>query len=90
MRAAVGDWLLVKSHTAEQHARRAQIIGVGPDGAPPYTVHWIDDDRPVLMFPDPDAEVITSERLAELDRLQARQIVNVQSSIRSRRDANRP
>jgi hypothetical protein len=74
MKAAVGDWLLVQSHRADVHARRAEIRSVGPDGAPPYTVRWADEDREAIVYPGPDAEIVSAQRLAELDRLQAEKI----------------
>lgn len=81
MKAAVGDWLLVRSHATNRPARRAEIVGVGRDGAPPYTVRWTDTDHEVIVFPGSDAEVVSIARLAELDRLQTERIVAAQSSI---------
>lgn len=81
MKAAMGDWLLVRSHTTDRPPRRAEILTVGPGGAPPYRVRWTDTDHEVIVFPGPDAEVVTAARLAELDRLQTARIVAVQSSI---------
>jgi len=79
MRAQVGDWLVVRSHTEGQHDRRAEIVGTRPDGAPPYTVRWTDDDREALVFPGPDAQVVTAAAHAAhvrgegalIDRVQA-------------------
>ena len=81
MKATVGDWLLVRSHTTDRPPRRAEIISVGAGGAPPYRVRWTDSDHEVMVFPGPDAEVVSPARLAELDRLQTERIVAVQSSI---------
>ncbi len=86
MKAAIGDWLRVNSHSADRHARQAQILAVGADGGPPYTVQWVDDDRTVIVYPGPDAEVVTAQRLAELDRLQTERISSVQSTIRAERE----
>jgi hypothetical protein len=85
MNAHVGDWLLAKSHSDDRHARRGKILAVGTDGAPPFTVRWVDDDREVIIFPGPDAEVVTTQRLEELDRIRARRISGVQSAIRTTR-----
>ena len=74
MKAAVGDWLLVKSHTTGRDARRAKILAVSADGAPPYTVRWTDADHDTMVFPGPDAEVVSAAQLAELDRAHARHI----------------
>lgn len=63
MRAQVGHWLIVHGHTPGHPDRRGQILGVGPAGAPPFTVRWTDDDRQSLVFPGPDAEILTAESL---------------------------
>ncbi|TAM87204.1 MAG: DUF1918 domain-containing protein [Jatrophihabitans sp.] len=81
MKAAIGDWLLVHSHVTGEPSRRAEIVGVGPDGSPPYRVRWTDRDHEVIVFPGPDAEIVQASRLAELDRQQTERIVAVQSSI---------
>ena len=81
MKAEVGDWLLVRSHASGRYARRAEILAVGRDGAPPYTVRWTDADRQSVVFPGPDAEILTVEQLADQDRAQARRIASVQSAI---------
>jgi hypothetical protein len=81
MKAAVGDWVLVRSHATDRPARRAEILGTGSDGRPPYTVRWTDTGHEVIFFPGPDAEIVSAERLVELDRLQTKRIVAVQSSI---------
>lgn len=70
MYAAVGDWLVVKSHREGGHACRAAILAVRAGGGPPYTVRWMDDDREALVFPGPDAEVISAEQQVEFDRAQ--------------------
>lgn len=85
MKANVGDWLLVNSRNDSVHARHAKILDVGPDGAPPYTVRWADTDHEAIVFPGPDAEVVTTQRLEELDRIRGQQITAVQSAIRTGR-----
>ncbi|WP_084008859.1 DUF1918 domain-containing protein [Planomonospora sphaerica] len=32
-----------------------------PDGTPPYVVRWVDDEHEGLVFPGPDARVVTKE-----------------------------
>lgn len=82
MHAEVGDWLVVQSRSDDRHARRAEIIEVQSDqGAPPYTVRWLDDGREALIFPGPDAHVVTAAEQAELDAAQAERVARVQSSI---------
>ena len=81
MRAQVGDWLVVHSHTEGQHDRRAEIVGTGPDGVPPYTVRWTDEDREALVFPGPDAQVVTAAEHAAHARSEAALIDRVQAGI---------
>jgi hypothetical protein len=81
MDAEVGDWLVVKSHREGGHARRAAILAVRAGGGTPYTVRWLDDGREALVFPGPDAEVISAKQQVELDRAQVQRITVVQSAI---------
>lgn len=81
MHAEVGDWLIVKSHTEGRQARRAAILAVHPGGVPPYTVRWTDDDREGLVFPGPDADVISGAQLAELNRAQDERNTRMQSAL---------
>jgi hypothetical protein len=62
MKAHVGDRLVIRGHKVGGHERAATIVEVrGPDGTPPYIVHWDDDphDQPQdhLFFPGSDADV---------------------------------
>jgi hypothetical protein len=60
MRANVGDRLVVEGHTAEAHRREGRVMEArGPDGGPPYVVKW-DDGHEGLVFPGPDAHVVSS------------------------------
>jgi Domain of unknown function (DUF1918) len=57
MRAVVGDELTVKGRRQGDEARHGTIIEVhGPDGAPPYLVHWR-DGRQTVLFPSSDTVV---------------------------------
>jgi hypothetical protein len=87
MRAAIGDWLVVKSPNEAHSARRAAILTVGKAGAPPYTVRWLDTGRTALYFPGPDAEVLSAERQAELDRERAERAARVQEHIAAHRSS---
>jgi hypothetical protein len=42
------------------------------DGQPPYRVRWISDDHVSVVFPGPDARVVTVEELAVMDREQTK------------------
>lgn len=67
MQAKVGDWLVVKGATAEQTDQRGLIVEVrSADGSPPYLVEWSTGHR-ALVFPGPDAVVVTSEQLSAAD-----------------------
>lgn len=68
MHANVGDWLLVRGHNSDQLDRRGQILAVNPQGEPPFTVRWSSDDHEGIVFPGSDAQVLTTEQLAEHDR----------------------
>ncbi len=81
MQAHSGDWLIMHSHTDGGHVRKAEIITTGADGAPPYTVRWIEDDRESVVFPGPDAQVLSAEEQAQIDRAEAKQIDKVQSAL---------
>ena len=60
MHAEIGDRLVVESAVAEAHRREAEIVGVrGPDGGPPYVVRW-SDGHEGLVFPGPDAHIVTA------------------------------
>ena len=83
MRAQTGDWLIVHSHTEGSHNRKAEILATHGDGEPPYTVRWLDEERETVVFPGPDAEIVSAARLAEMDRTQTGLITRVQGSIGS-------
>jgi hypothetical protein len=82
MKANIGDWLLVNSRSDSTHARRAKILDVGRDGEAPYTVRWVDTDHDAIVFPGPDAEIVTTARLEELDRVRAERITAFQTGAR--------
>jgi hypothetical protein len=71
MFARVGDWLVVESHSDGAHARRGEIVEVArTDGAPPYRVRW-SAEHVALVYPGPDAHVISADQLASLDNAHA-------------------
>lgn len=85
MHAQVGDWLVVQSGTEERHARRAEILAVdAADGSPPYRVRWLDTGHEGLVFPGPDAQVVSAAEQAEIDRGTTERVVRVQSAITQR------
>jgi len=65
MRANVGDWLVIKGTRLDDPLRRGEIVElVHDDGAPPFYVHWLDNDRTTLYFPGPDAHVEHHEKVS--------------------------
>jgi len=69
MHAKPGDWLIVETATLDRQSIRGRIEEVlSGDGQPPYRVCWITDDHVSVVFPGPDARVVTAEELAVMDR----------------------
>lgn len=83
MQAQSGDWLIVHSHTDGGHIRKAEILGTHAGGLPPYTVRWLDEDKESILFPGPDAQVVSAGEMEESDRAQSERISRVQSAIGS-------
>jgi hypothetical protein len=74
MYANPGDWLVVETSTVDRHSIRGHIEEVLSDnGEPPYRVRWTHDDHVALVFPGPDARVLTPEELAALDQARSTQ-----------------
>jgi hypothetical protein len=62
MRAQVHDRIVVRGHHVGDHDRRGEIVAVeGPDGGPPYRVHWYDTEHTTLFYPGDDATVVHVE-----------------------------
>jgi len=74
MKAAVGDWLVLKGTTVGQADQRGLITEVrSADGSPPYVVRWLGTGNEATVFPGPDAAVITAaEQQAADERALAR------------------
>ena len=83
MRADIGDWLVVQGSERSEH--RGMITEVhGPDGSPPYMVRWLETDHEALVFPGPDAIIVTSvEQQAADERVRSR-LASVQDAITKR------
>jgi len=84
MKAHSGDWLVVHSHTDSGPVRTAEIIATGVDGTPPYTVRWVEDDRESVVFPGPDAQIVSADEQADMHRREATHIEKVQSELGGR------
>lgn len=65
VKARVGDWVVVEGVTLNASTRRGQVVELRhADGSPPYPVHWVDSDMRTLVFPGPDAHVVSAEEEA--------------------------
>jgi hypothetical protein len=85
MRAHAGDWLIIERGDVDHHARRGRIEEVrAPDGSPPFLVRWLDTDRTGLVFPGPDAYVLTLAELEAADTAAANRFAAVQDEILER------
>jgi hypothetical protein len=68
MKAEVGDFLVIKGTTVEQHDQRGVITEVrSADGSPPYVVRWLANDHIATVYPGPDAVVVTAAEQAAAD-----------------------
>lgn len=82
MKAEVGDWLVMKGLTIDQHEQRGLITEVhSTDGSPPYVVHWLDNDHVATVFPGPDALVVTAAEQRAADERAERRIKAVQAGL---------
>jgi len=88
MQAKTGDWLLIKTHTEDQHSRGGVITEVGDDGNPPYTVHWLDTGRESVVFPGPDALVRTPEEQDAHDKTETERAYRAQQLIAAQHAAD--
>jgi Domain of unknown function (DUF1918) len=85
MKANVGDWLVVKGRTNEQSEHRGKITEVhGTDGTPPYMVRWLDTGHEALVFPGPDAIVVTPAEQEAADKRERSRLASIQAAIRDR------
>lgn len=86
MHAKPGDWLVVEKAGIGQEARRGRIEEVrSNDGAPPYRVRWLDTGHEALVFPGPDAHVLTKDEFAAAGARAAGLADRVQHEIVRRR-----
>jgi hypothetical protein len=62
MKASVGDRIVIASATLDRPVRDGRIVEVRhADGSPPYVVEWSDNGQQGLVFPGPDARVVSPE-----------------------------
>ncbi|HEU5470792.1 MAG TPA: DUF1918 domain-containing protein [Actinophytocola sp.] len=85
MRAQSGDWLVIEAGDESRHARRGRIEQVrSAQGAPPYLVRWLDTGRTTLVFPGPDAHVLTAVELERIEATVTARCAAVQAEIGAR------
>ncbi|MEV0672027.1 DUF1918 domain-containing protein [Mycobacterium sp. NPDC050441] len=61
MKAHVGDFLVIKGTTTDQHEQHAEILEVRTeDGAPPYVVRWLVTGHEAMVYPGPDAVIVSA------------------------------
>ncbi|HEX9177102.1 DUF1918 domain-containing protein [Mycobacterium sp.] len=83
MRARVGDWLVIKGTKVDKPDQRGLIEEVhSADGSPPYVVRWLATDHVAIVFPGPDALIVTPEEQEAADERARSRAASVQSSIR--------
>ncbi|MER5420081.1 DUF1918 domain-containing protein [Streptosporangium roseum] len=72
MKASIGDKLIVEG-TRHGEVRRVGVIVElrHPDGSPPYVVRWMGADHESLVFPGPDAHVMTGGNQPDEERNRA-------------------
>jgi hypothetical protein len=60
VKAAVGDVIIVASVKLGGKVRQGTVVEVrSVDGSPPFLVQWADGGQPGLVFPGPDAHVLS-------------------------------
>lgn len=83
MKAQAGDWVVVHSHLEARPIRRALILAVGAGGEPPYTVRWTDTDHEAVLFPGPDATIVSAAAESARERDESSRISGIQAGIRA-------
>lgn len=82
MKANVGDWLVIKGRTNEQAEHRGKLTEVhGADRSPPYMVRWLDTGHEALVFPGPDAIVVTAAEQEAADERERSRLASIQAAI---------
>jgi hypothetical protein len=60
MHAQLGDHVVVEGKTVDMPRKEGEVIEVkGQDGTPPYVVRWTDGHEG-LVFPGPDAHIVSA------------------------------
>jgi hypothetical protein len=82
IQAKMGDWLVIKGPATEQSDHRGLITEVrSSEGSPPYVVRWLDTGRVAMVFPGPDAVVVTADEQKAADERSQSRVAAVQAAI---------
>lgn len=82
MKAKPGDWLVIKGTVVDAPEQVGQILEVhSADGSPPYLVRWTRDDHEALVFPGPDAHVLTASAKQTADEQRRKRFIELQELI---------
>jgi hypothetical protein len=82
MRAEAGDWLVVKGTVVDAPDQVGQIVEVRTrDGGPPYVVKWVRDGHQALVFPGPDAIVVSAAEMSRRQEHERERIAKLQKLI---------
>ena len=83
MKAQVGDWLVIKGAMVDRPEQRGLITEVrSTDGSPPYVVHWLENDHVAMVFPGPDAIVVTAEEQRAAEEQAERRFESIQNELK--------
>ncbi|RDI60476.1 DUF1918 domain-containing protein [Nocardia pseudobrasiliensis] len=79
MHAKQGDWLVVEGRSIGDMVRRGRIDEVhGPDGTPPFLVHWSDTGHRTLIFPGSDSYVLSADELRAQEEVAMERFSSIQ------------
>lgn len=82
MKAKPGDWLVIKGTVLDAPDTVGQILEVrSADGGPPYLVRWTHNDHEALVFPGPDAHVLTASAMEAADEQRRTRLAELQNLI---------
>jgi hypothetical protein len=62
MKARIGDRLVIDGTNVGEPRRVGVVTAIThPDGTPPYTVRWLNDDHESVVVPGPTARIESGE-----------------------------
>ena len=80
MEAEVGDWLVVKGPIVDRCGLITEVHSA--DGTPPFVVRWLDTGHEAMVFPGPDALVVTAAEQRSADEQARERMSQTQATIR--------